>query len=380
MVTTDAVSGPRCRQPLLSGLGRPKRLVAAPLAVTFLFFAHLLPVDWPSFASAAWPATPPPAYPPSPIIHGMTWHTASYKSAARGSDLWPTTWGPGGHIYTAWGDGHGFGHTDAGLGFARIEGPPERFRGINLWTRPRHQNGKSAGLLSVDGTLYAWINEQDGAWPHVDVALAWSADAGKTWRFATMFPKGAGQFKPTTFLNFGRDYAGARDGYVYVYGDNEGKGASLYVARVPQTHIATRAAYEFLRGLDASGTPLWTRNVRDRRPVFTDPFSGGSSALGHVVYNAGIKRYLLTTARGRSAGKLGVYDAPEPWGPWTTVASYERWLGMTAGPGSQLGVNFPTKWISADGLTLWAVFSVYGAGTDPYHDGFNLMQATLSLK
>jgi hypothetical protein len=310
----------------------------------------------------------------------MTWHTTSYSSAARGSDLWPTTWGPGGHIYTSWGDGNGFGHTDAGLGFALIEGPPERFRGINLWTRARSQGGKSAGMLSVDGTLYAWINEQDGTWPNVDIALAWSADVGKTWQFATMFPKGAGHFKAATFLNFGQDYAGARDSYVYIYGANEGEGSSLYLARVPKTHIGAHAVYDFFRGLDASGTPLWTRSVQDRRPVFTDPFSSGSSALGHVVYNAGIKRYILTTARSRAAGNQGIYDAPEPWGPWTTVAFYERWLGMTAGSGSQLGVNFPTKWISADGLTMWAVFSVYGAGTGMYHDRFNLKKATLSLK
>jgi hypothetical protein len=37
--------------------------------------------------------------------------------------------------------------------------------------------------------------------------------------------------------------------------------------------------------------------------------------------------------------------------------------------------------ISTDsGFRDTQVFSVYGAGTGPYHDRFNLMQATLSLK
>ena len=45
-----------------------------------------------------------------------------------------------------------------------------------------------------------------------------------------------------------------------------------------------------------------------------------------VSYNAGLKRYILCTEHEQSfKGNLGIYDAPEPWGPWTTVAQYHDW-------------------------------------------------------
>jgi len=49
--------------------------------------------------------------------------------------------------------------------------------------------------------------------------------------------------------------------------------------------------------------------------------------------------------------------------------------------GEGLSCEFPQKWISADGLTLWSVFSVYGQGGKQRinaHDKFNLVKATLA--
>jgi hypothetical protein len=54
----------------------------------------------------------------------------------------------------------------------------------------------------------------------------------------------------------------------------------------------------------------------------------------------------------RFTGGLAIYDAPEPWGPWTTAYFTENW---DIGPGETC--SFPTKWISADGTTLQLVFS-----------------------
>ena len=47
-----------------------------------------------------------------------------------------------------------------------------------------------------------------------------------------------------------------------------------------------------------------------------------------------------------------IYDAPEPWGPWTTAFTTEAW---DVGPGETS--SFPTKWMSPDGKTLYLVFS-----------------------
>ncbi|MEW6298571.1 MAG: hypothetical protein AB1671_12620, partial [Thermodesulfobacteriota bacterium] len=76
----------------------------------------------------------------------------------------------------------------------------------------------------------------------------------------------------------------------------------------------------------------------------------------------------LLTVRHNDAAGWGIYDAPEPWGPWTTVAYYERgWLD----PVRKFTFSFSQKWMSTDGKTMWMVFS----GVDQY-DAFNVMKAT----
>src|SRR5689334_21595599 len=88
----------------------------------------------PYFAFAAQTNLAP--YPPSPVIETITWHWDTRRTAASGSDLWPVTWADDDNLYAAWGDGGGFGGTDhdgrVSLGFARIEGPPEYFRGFDV--------------------------------------------------------------------------------------------------------------------------------------------------------------------------------------------------------------------------------------------------------
>ena len=79
-----------------------------------------------------------------------------------------------------------------------------------------------------------------------------------------------------------------------------------------------------------------------------------------ISYNAGLKRYLwcqiLPVQHGqrgpRFQGGFGIYEAPEPWGPWHTVFYTENW---DVGPGETS--SFPTKWMSPDGRTCHLVFS-----------------------
>src|SRR5437870_5028221 len=122
----------------------------------------------PLFVQEAATATGSAPYPPSTVIENITWHWDTHRTAAPGSDLWPLTWASDGNLYAAWGDGGGFGGTDqdgrVSLGFARIEGEPERFSGSNLNGGKNPQNrssfqkrGKTGGLLASAGVLYAWI-------------------------------------------------------------------------------------------------------------------------------------------------------------------------------------------------------------------------------
>lgn len=336
-----------------------------------------------------------PPYPPSEVIKSLTWHWETHQTAAPGSDLWPVTWGPDGHLYAAWGDGGGFGGTNSegrvSMGFARLEGVPESFRGINVngGQNPEHpasfpKKGKTGGILFVDGILYARLNLQDGPWPEVNHSLAWSDDRGVTWQQTSwVFPKGEGNFKPARFLNFGQDYADVPSelaGYIYIYGFKQtgtGAGDSIYLARVPKEQIKDRSAYEFFVGLDGK-RPVWGANVADVQPVFKD--RRGVIPTTGAVYHPVLKRYLLTSYH-TGPGQLGIFDAPQPWGPWTTVAYYEDW-GQMKNDGHGLNCDFPQKWMSDDGRTMWCVFSAYGGGAQTgvqAHDKFNLVKVSLSL-
>jgi hypothetical protein len=338
-----------------------------------------------------------PPYSPSGLITNITWHWETHRTAALGSDLWPITWGPDGNLYTSWGDGGGFDGSDTdgrvSMGFARLEGGPEDFRGINIngGKHAEHRasfalKGKTGGLVFVDGTLYANINVQDGHWPDVNHVLAWSTNSGATWTKAGwMFPKGAGNFQPAKFLNFGSNYTGVPqglDGFVYLCGPRQavhaGEEKELFLARVPKDRIRERAAYEFFAGRGQNDSALWSSEQSRMAAVFAD--SNGVSPAA-VIWNPALKRFLLTTFH-TGPGQLGVFEGPAPWGPWRTVAYYEDW-GQMGSAGEGLTCDFPQKWMSTDGLTLWCVFSVYGDGAKRgihAHDRFNLVKVTLSLK
>ncbi len=63
---------------------------------------------------------------------------------------------------------------------------------------------------------------------------------------------------------------------------------------------------------------------------------------------------------------FGVFGAPEPWGPWTTIYYTYNWDVGAGETGS-----FPTKWMSADGKTMYLVFSG--------NDSFSVRKVTISL-
>jgi CubicO group peptidase (beta-lactamase class C family) len=303
------------------------------------------------------PGAPP--YPPSPVIGSVLWApNEAMRRDAAGSDNWPMTWGDDDALYAAYGDGNGFAPRTPeklSMGFARIVGTPENFTGANIRSATGETRGdgkagrKASGLLMVDGILYLWARNAGNS------QLAWSADRGRTWtwsdwRFTT-------SFGCPTFLNFGRNYAGARDGFVYVYSHDADSAYSpadrMVLARVPKNRIRDRDAYEFFKALDRENRPVWTPAIEERGGVFTHP---GRSYRSGISYNAGLRRYLwsqtLPGADARFQGGFGIYDAPEPWGPWTTVYYTESW---DVGPGETS--SLPPKWMSRNGRTLHLVFS-----------------------
>ena len=322
-------------------------------------------------------ASPKPPYPPSPVITGITWaEPSTIVRKAEGGDNWPITWADDGNQYTAYGDGWGFEPkvpAKLSMGFAKITGSPENFQGINIRTESGERIGpgpageKASGILMVSGVLYLWARNAANS------QLAWSSDHGKTWKWSDW--KFTSSFGHPAFLNYGKNYEGARDDYVYIYShDNDSayeRADRMVMARVPRGKITERAAYELFEGLDSQGHPSWSADVTRRGAVFEHKSKCYRSS---VSYNAALKRYLWcqiipgsdNSSDTRFEGGFGIYDAPEPWGPWTTVYYTEQW---DVGPGEN--THLPTKWMSEDGRTLYLVFSG--------DDFFSVRKATLEV-
>ena len=318
-----------------------------------------------------------PPYPPSPVIKKIIWApTGEIIRKASGSDNWPITWADDDNQYAAYGDGWGFEpktKEKLSLGMAKINGSPPDFSGTNIRSETGERFGqgnegaKASGMLCVDGVLYMLVRNTRNS------QIAWSVDHGKNWTWCEW--KFTTSFGAPTFLNFGKNYTGARDDYVYIYShdsDSAYEPADRFVmARVPKNEIRNRTSYKFFKGLDGTVQPVWTENIAERGAVFINP---GKCYRSGISYNAGLKRYLWCQVlpfskdeRGpRFQGGFGIYDAPQPWGPWTTVFYTTEW---DVGPGETS--SFPTKWMSADGKTCHLLFSG--------DDSFSVRKAELTV-
>jgi hypothetical protein len=286
------------------------------------------------------------AFVPSQAIRGVRFAPEITRKAID-SDNWPMTWGDDDAIYTSYGDGYGFEPRigeKLSMGFAKIDGGPEDFQGVNIRSASGEtkgdgaKGGKASGMVMVDGILYMWVRNMGNA------RLAWSADRARTWEWGFKVDQ---SFGSPAFLNFGRNYAGASDDYVYTYSQD---GPSAYeindgvvLARCRKGRLRDRAEWEF-----SAGAGTWSRDIAARRPVFSYP---GHCQRVDAIYHPVVKRYLLAVGYGHTGG-WGIYDAPRPWGPWSTVFHTEDW-----GLGRTHGYRLSTKWISTDGRSMALVFS-----------------------
>ena len=368
----------------VSALGQPDKLNQLPLCwvrgsravMAFTVFMFLL-----SILSVTTAASPP--YPPSHVIKNIAWapvETITRKAA--GGDNWPITWADDDAIYTTWGDGWGFEPRVANklsMGFARIVGGPGNFRGTNIRSEGEQLGGgrsgrKGWGIISVDGVLYLLMGHADRKGGQAQ--LAWSHDHARTWTFANWKFT---QFGLVGFVNYGKDNKEARDSYVYSY-SHDGPLADtpadhFILMRVPKDRITEQRYWEFFERRDKAGRAIWTSDIKRRGAVFCHADCCLRSAM---TYNSPLRRYLWwqqipapkgSTDRGdtRFEGGFAVYDAPEPWGPWSTAFYTEHW---DVGPGEH--GDFPAKWISEDGRELYLVFSG--------DDSFSVRKATLVLE
>ncbi len=349
-------------------------------------------------------------YPLSPAIKGIEIDWSTHQRHAQGSDNFQLTWADDGHLYGIWGDGGGFAGTNnkyrVSFGVARIEGGADDYTGYDRYGHKETAEfeatviGKSWGVIGVRKNLYAWVHpdREGGLWGnwedhHRESRLFISKDKGASWQPADWAFTPKDDLIGGGILQFGRNYSEARDKYVYHYlvqpgfhRNNKGQVTELqvpgriYLARVNKKKIMKRGSYEFFAGFSGEKV-VWSRELKDKKPVFEDKNGVGTPVA--VSYNPALKRYLLTTEHSKpEAGMMGIFDAPEPWGPWSVVsyAGHETWFGHDHAetvPANCFFWCFPTKWISGDGGTAVMVFT--GAGGGNNNDSFNTVRVKFLL-
>ena len=354
-------------------------------------------------------------YPQSSVIIGINFDWSTHQRGALGSDNFGLAWADDDNLYGTWGDGSGFNSTDVSMGVSQISGSGSSWIGTDVWSGgPRNStdpitqpfSGKSWATLAVNDALYMWFvpdvpDEPAGETERDHYAytdLAKSTDYGLTWNKTGIRFHSTDNLTIPAFINFGKNNAGARDEYIYSYFSKpQPTGMTqqeydlsvhlpgeIYLARVKATEMeVATSSFEWFQGTDANGNPLWG-SLSQKTAVFNDPDGVGWTISAH--YNAGLNRYILTTQHTiSSVGSLGIFDAPEPWGPWTTVKYWTPvdFFGKTR-PGDSLAwknnvffIDFATKWISENGKNFTLNFTGAGRGKD--NDSFNTLSGNFEL-
>jgi hypothetical protein len=372
-----------------------------------------LSVTTPPFA-----ANGDPAYCPSSSIAGIVPNWSAGITQANGSDLWSQTLGSDGQQYGFFGDGGGFGGSNSpyvsfGIGAITDSTPGTISDAVNVYGGINTEHaatigGKATGILEIGpssamdfyalaGTKTCSTNPPStckGGSNNQNIVYstgnAWTwTDNASNWTFCTASGP-TGNFCPGAFLQNGSGYSGNTDGYVYLYGTTQGAyygdppagtAANTYLWRVPkaQASILSSTAYQAFTGYNADGTPAWTPAESftllntAMRPVFVDSQQGVGSGkplpmgISAITYNAALGRYIASAET--LINQVAFYDAPNPWGPWTTIGFYHAnpttnnggWgnfgngISWGASHGDGLGVNFIDKWMSSNGQTMWVV-------------------------
>lgn len=316
-------------------------------------------------------------YPASQIITKLTWDPEVVKmEGCISGDNWPIAWVNDSLQVTAFCDGKGFAADapDLSLGFAIVSGDPPSFRAENFKTDADTPKGggpkgiKASDMIMVEGALYMFVRnyKPPGSEDFTNARLACSNNLGVNWTWADWHFSET--FGCPAFVQFGNDYEGARDSYLYIASqanDNAyGYSPDVVMARVEKDRVMDRNGYLFFSGLDENGVPVWSRDISERKAIFTDPKGTQRIAIAH---NAALGRYILTTShlsgkKTTHTAALGVFEAPEPWGPWSTVYYEDHWSVADGKDCRTYHQRFPPKWMSSDGKSMWLLYSGLDCG------------------
>ncbi len=126
-----------------------------------------------------------------------------------------------------------------------------------------------------------------------------------------------------------------------------------------------RSKYEFFAGRDRRGRAVWSNDFERIQPIFEWNNNAGCVTM---TYNAALKRYLMCVTDGTNTiEKFNTYllESESVCGPWKLV-EYLKAFGEQA-----YFVNIPSKFVAADGRTLWLMYAANfsnGNKNWPHHE------------
>lgn len=297
-------------------------------------------------------------------------------------DLWPSCWAPDDALYSANGDGSGFGSVSSDIVMNRITGTPVSGdldgEGIaagddlgQVWSGEGFTR-KPTGMLCIDDLIFLAVQDLAHDFNEAPAAtIARSDDAGRTWTWDTAKPMfDDGVFTTIWFADYGQDSERRpENAYVYAYGldrnwrdsfsDIVEDPTELFLARVPVTSLQDASTWEFFAGEPGADEPTWITDITQKRPVLVDERrTHGMSVLsqGGVTYLPKHDRYLYTSW---TEFTFEFSEAPTPWGPWTLFFSEDfdeyPWTAERIGG---YGTTVPSKFVAEDERTMWVQSNV----------------------
>ena len=328
-------------------------------------------------------------FPASPFQIGM--RQAGSFATYTIADTWYPSWGADDNLYSPFTDGEVHGVRSWSIGEGATTGHAV-ISGSNPLDLEIHSVGVAAASPGAYGGRYPSASLMlDGVWYYGTYCLAdrgrglnWdrlgpfvgfrvSTDQGATWSESPHAPEsplfGESGFdgEPIRmgaphFVDFGQNMSLSPDGYAYLVGHGSRhsdeklswiSGDEVFLARVLPTieTINDPTAWEFFSGHEADGSPGWAKSVGDAEPIASWPGN-----MGHVTvtYVRQTQKYLMCVTEGWPTMKemnSYVLEADDLTGPWRMVAYMEN-FGKQA-----YFLNFPSKFISADGERAWLCYS-----------------------
>jgi hypothetical protein len=239
-----------------------------------------------------------------------------------------------------------------------------------------------SGSVRRDGRSFNW------PWLGPFVGFRTSKDFGKTWTQTPCTPENplfgehALNGEPVKigaphFVDFGKAMEYSPDGkaYLVAQGSSDGKNRRFaynswitsdqaYLIRVKPGlgNMNDATKYEFFGGNQADGQASWTSDFTRIKPIAEWRDNMGCVT---ITYNAPLKKYLMCVTDGTyTVTRFNTYilESDQITGPWKMV-SYLKHFGEQA-----YFVNFPSKFISGDGRSLWLCYSGnFSEGYDGIH-------------